>query len=84
MTPSKTLPHDVIDFLQSEEAIVAYLDAVMEVDDLGTVEERVAFIADAYSSVQRARAIAPLLHIPREITDDDREWLDAKPVGKEN
>lgn len=83
MTPPPILPHDTFDFLQSEEAIASYLEAVMDADGFQSVEERVAFIADAYSAVQRARAISPLLHGLPEITDEDREWLDAKPMGKE-
>jgi len=76
------MPHDAFDFLKSEEAIAAYLEAVMEEDGFSSVEERVAFIADAYAAVQRARAIAPLLNGLPEITDGDRGWLNAKPGSK--
>lgn len=83
MTPLPTLPHDAFDFLKSEETIAAYLDAVMEADGFHSVEERIAFIADAYAAVKRARAIVPLLNGLPPITDEDREWLNAKPMGNE-
>jgi DNA-binding phage protein len=47
---SEMLPRDAFDFLQSEEAIAAYLDAVMDADGFCSVEERVAFITDANHS----------------------------------
>lgn len=62
MKSLQTFPHDIFSFLQTEEAIDAYLEAVVEEGGFERAEERAAFIADAYTIVLRARAIAPLLH----------------------